>query len=747
MKTTIRIFSVLACLFFWQAVKADEGMWMINAIDKALEKKMQERGLKLSAREIYDADAEGAVLSDAVVSLEFGCTGSIISDQGLMITNHHCAYSDVHALSTDEKNYLEDGFWAISSSDEVPIKGKKVYFLKKVLDVTDEVVSELEKAEKEGRMLGSRKLSFLMEKKYKAETGYEAWFSSMWKGSRYYIALYEVYSDVRLVAAPPVSVAAFGGDIDNWEWPQHKCDFALYRIYTSKDGKPSEYSPLNVPMVPEKKLEISLAGYKPGDFTMVIGFPGMTDRYSSSYEVESRVSNTLPISNKVRGDQMAIMREWMNRDPSVRLKYADSYFSLSNVQELNEGEVLCCRRFGVAEAKRKSEEKLQVWIDSDPARKEKWGNLLSLASEKYEALGSLERNVTYYRETLIRGTRFSRIVPKINILKSDVLKKNGIRPHRVIDAGGPCREEVDCCRKFRFRGGRYNSIRYGMMKEYESMVPEVERDLLTYAVRTYFENVDSIWLGPYQKALKKHYTGGDGKCDYAALTDSLWKGSFLTSIEKLEKFASEDHSVDEYLADPMCRFFQDISIRDFNDARARIEGEPDILELNREYTHAIYQKSLQDGMAQYPDANSTIRISYGTVGDIEPYDGVVCSWRSTSAGILEKYDSSTYEFGLRKDWKKLLEQGDWGKWWPESSAIAVDFLTDNDITGGNSGSPVLDAEGRLIGLAFDGNKESLASNTYYTPGYNKCVCTDIRFVLFTLDKYAGMSRIIKELGL
>jgi len=318
--------------------KADEGMWMIHAIDAALEKKMQERGLELSAREIYNADAPGSSVADAVVSMEFGCTGSIISDRGLLITNHHCAYSDIHGLSTPEHNYLEEGFWAMRQEEEVNITGKSVYFLKKVLDVTDEVLKLQADLIAEGKPSGSRRLSHLMEQKYSRETGMEAWLASMWRGSRYYLALYEVYKDVRLVAAPPVSSAAFGGDIDNWEWPQHKCDFAMYRVYTAPDGSPAEYSEDNVPLKPVRKLSISLDGYKAGDYTMVIGYPGSTNRYSSSFETDFTETLKHPVNNAIRGRQMDIIKGWMNRDPEIRLKYSDYFFSLSNMQECFSGE-------------------------------------------------------------------------------------------------------------------------------------------------------------------------------------------------------------------------------------------------------------------------------------------------------------------------------------------------------------------------------------------------------------------------
>ena len=390
-RALLRIAPLLAALLLSSfSAYADEGMWMINAISKALEADMKAKGLKLDANEIYNADAEGASLKDAVLSLDFGCSGSIISDNGLVITNHHCAYSDVHALSTPEHNYLEDGFWAMTSRDEKPIRGKGIYFLKRVLDVTDEVGEMYAEAERSGQTLGSRRVSSLMERKYSEQTGLEASLSSMWSGSKYYLALYEVYTDIRLVAAPPVSISAYGGDIDNWEWPQHKCDFALYRIYTGPDGRPADYSPDNVPLKPARKLEISLDGYKEGDFAMVIGYPGRTDRYASSAKISYLENVSYPVSNIIRADQMAIVNAWMNADPEVRLKYSDYYFSLSNVQENNEGMVQCLTRFGVADERRGQEKELQAWIDADPARKAKWGGLLQELDSKYAAISEAE---------------------------------------------------------------------------------------------------------------------------------------------------------------------------------------------------------------------------------------------------------------------------------------------------------------------------------------------------------------------
>lgn len=695
----LRYFAVIGVmvLMFSNMAKADEGMWMINAIDAALEKKMQERGLELSANEIYNADAPGASVADAVVSLDFGCTGSMISDQGLLITNHHCAYGDVHALSTPEHNYLEDGFWAFRSDEEIHIKGKSVYFLKKVLDVTEEVTRMQEEMALEGKPMGMRKLSFVMEKKYKEETGMETWLASMWKGKKYYMALYEVYTDVRLVAAPPVSAAAFGGDIDNWEWPQHKCDFALYRVYTAPDGSPAEYSEQNIPMKPERKLTISLDGYQDGDYTMIIGYPGRTNRYSSSFEVDFETSVELPVSNRIRTAQMEIIKEWMDRDPDIRLKYADYFFTLSNMQENFCGLEDCVKRFGVVGKKAAIEQDMQ-----------KWNSTLEGLKTKYEAITDIERNTLYYRETMIRGSRLNQIMMRAHNQRNK-------------DATGE-----------------------KMLAKYAELDLRVEKDLTLYAIREYVANMDAEFMGPWQKEMIAEFDG-----NAQALADYLWDNSIFTSEEGIARLGKREVPYEDIAADPLCRFTQEVRAADLNRIKTETEGTPDILALKKEYTHALYDLKAEMGEPQYPDANSTMRITYGAVGGFEPYDGVLCDWKTTPAGILEKYSPADYDFTLNDRQYLLYRKGDWGRWGfgPDGKMMYVNFLTDNDITGGNSGSPVLNSRGELIGLAFDGNKESLASDVWYTPGYNMCVCVDIRFILWTLDRYAGMTRIIDEIGL
>ncbi len=642
------------------SASADEGMWMVNAISRALVQNMQREGFRLPGKAIYDE--QSVSLKDAIVSLDFGCTGSMISPEGLLITNHHCAYSDVHALSTPEHNYLEEGFWARSRAEEMPVKGKTAYFLRKVIDVTEEVAALEQELKTAGKPFGMRKLSYVLEKRYSESEGAEASLSSMWAGEKYYMAIYDTCTDVRLVAAPPVSIAAFGGDTDNWEWPQQKCDFALYRLY--KDGQPYQ---------PRKYLKISRKGYGKGDFSMVLGYPGRTDRYASAAKVRFMTEVSLPIVTEVRGTQMEILRRRMDADPAVRRLYSERFFMLSNVQELQAGQAACSRRFGVAQQKAAEEKALGI---ATP--------LLDSLDASYRAVEKAECNRIYYRETLVRGTRLGLIATRLNSLS----KSRGADKKEQIAA------QVE--------------------KEFATLDLATETELLRYSLRTYYTHVDSSLWGPYQKQLYRDWNGD---------TDAICDAIAPKGLPEAE--------------DPLCRFFGDVGIVDFNKQVDSVLGGASLRELGRRYTRAVYEA--RDRQLQYPDANSTMRLTYGTVKGYSPKDALFGHWQSHSTGILEKADPSHYDFTLKPEWEALLRSS--------TDIPPVNFLTDNDITGGNSGSPVLNAKGEIIGLAFDGNKESLASDWSFTPGYNRCVCVDIRFVLWTLRHYARLDGILSELGI
>lgn len=670
---------------------ADEGMWMIQDINEALEKNMRARGLKLAANEIYNDEAPGTAVSDAVVSIGFYCTGSVISDQGLIITNHHCAYSNIAKLSTPEHNYLEDGFWAMTSEEEIPIEGETVFFLKKVFDVTEEVKGIMKEFRANGKPFGIRKISAIMEKRYKEATGMECILSSMWAGEKYYMSVYKTYTDLRLVAAPPQSIGYFGGNQDNWTWPRHNCDFTIYRIY--EDGKP---------VTREKSLKISLAGYHPGSFAMVIGYPGRTNRYTSSAEINYQEKINLPISNAIRGGQMSIIRKWMDADPTVRMKYSEWFFSLSNIQENNDGMAKCFRRFWVKDEKIEQEKEMQKWIDAAPNRKAMWETLIPDLKAIYSETESVERDKVFFRETMFRGTFISRYMLRAGNVSSVERAKETLR------------------------------------EGFAATDARVEKELLEYACKEYFENLEFSYFGKFQVKMLDRF--GD---DYKAMAEYIWNKSVISSLSRIDGI----QSVDEVKNDPLRRMLTDTPVTTFNNKKDQLEKRQRVNKLGKEYKKALYWMRLHKDVEQYPDANSTMRITYGTVGGLQPNDAVWYNWYTTPEGILQKYNPDDHDYILKDRHKYLLEKGRWGRWGTRVDGrrtMIVDFMTDNDITGGNSGSPVLNAKGELIGLAFDGNLESLASDASYTEGYNKCINTDIRYVMWVLDKYAGMKHIVKE---
>lgn len=670
---------------------ADEGMWMIQDINEALEKNMRARGLKLAANEIYNDEAPGTAVSDAVVSIGFYCTGSVISDQGLIITNHHCAYSNIAKLSTPEHNYLEDGFWAMTSEEEIPIEGETVFFLKKVFDVTEEVKGIMKEFRANGKPFGIRKISAIMEKRYKEATGMECILSSMWAGEKYYMSVYKTYTDLRLVAAPPQSIGYFGGNQDNWTWPRHNCDFTIYRIY--EDGKP---------VTREKSLKISLAGYNQGSFAMVIGYPGRTNRYTSSAEINYQEKINLPISNAIRGGQMSIIRKWMDADPIVRMKYSEWFFSLSNIQENNDGMAKCFRRFWVKDEKIEQEKEMQKWIDAAPNRKAMWETLIPDLKAIYSETESVERDKVFFRETMFRGTFISRYMLRAGNVSSVERAKETLR------------------------------------EGFAATDARVEKELLEYACKEYFENLEFSYFGKFQVKMLDRF--GD---DYKAMAEYIWNKSVISSLSRIDGI----QSVDEVKNDPLRRMLTDTPVTTFNNRKDQLEKRQRVNKLGKEYKKALYWMRLHKDVEQYPDANSTMRITYGTVGGLQPNDAVWYNWYTTPEGILQKYNPDDHDYILKDRHKYLLEKGRWGRWGTRVDGrrtMIVDFMTDNDITGGNSGSPVLNAKGELIGLAFDGNLESLASDASYTEGYNKCINTDIRYVMWVLDKYAGMKHIVKE---
>lgn len=714
----------LVILFSASALIADEGMWLVNLLDKQLYTNMKAKGLKLKANEIYNE--QGGALSDAIVALDGGmCSGSVISASGLMITNHHCAYGDIHALSTPAKNYLEDGFWAMNSNDEIPIKGKSVTFLRKVLDVTAEVnivVDSLDKIGRRGTFF-MRKISGILENRYKNQP-YEVSLNSMWRGSKYYLYFYETFNDVRLVGAPPVSIGAFGGETDNWGWPQHKGDFAIYRIYTNRDGKPSEYSTDNIPLVAKKYLNISSKGVKKDDFTMVLGYPGSTNRYTSSFELKEKFETLNPVISGVRRAKLEVWEKYMDKNPLIRLKYSDKYFSVSNYTDYAKWENKCISRFKIIDELQNREKELQEWINSTPENTAKYGKVLENLKKGYEAKAEITKITEYFRESLIRGSEFLNVGQRLNSFASTMLKANK--------------------HDFSLEDEKVNDFVTNILdKIYVTSDVSTDRELLKVMMAYFLKEVP-----------RKFYDA-----DFAKFSDSLennpekiadyiFDNSIVTDSLRMRNFFNSKHSISELTKDPILSVVKTMKIQPYNSYEDELLKKI-VVDLSKErglFVKALYEMKNSKNIVQYPDANSTMRLTYGTVGPIEPADAIYYHFQSSSAGINEKFNPKDYEFSLTTKMQDLLTKGDWGKW-GENGKLYINFLSDNDITGGNSGSAVVNAKGELIGLAFDGNRESMAGDAYFNNGYNKMVSVDIRYVLWVIDKYAGASKLLNEINI
>lgn len=704
--------SILLCLLlFGTALQADEGMWLVNLLEKNLTRQMKKDGLKMDPRLIYDEDQ--TTLSDAVVSMQFGCTGSMISSQGLLITNHHCAYSDIHAFSTPQVNYLEEGFWAANASEEKWVPGKSVLFLRKAYDVTDRVLALRDS-------LGSRRISAMLEKEYGEASGMTCMLNSMWKGSKYYLFCYQEYKDVRLVGAPPVSIAAFGGEADNWIWPQQKGDFALYRVYTAPDGSPAEYSPNNVPLVPKNTLTISTKGMKEGSYAMVMGYPYSTDRYGASYSLAQKQLTTYPIMVEAMQTRLGIMKKWMETDPDIRLQYADTYFSISNSAELHAGEVLSLTRHRVPEQQAAHEVALQQWVDTHPEQAGLWKTLLPDMKKAYEVSRPVEEARQWYRQTLISST-FLTMARRATNIRTLQRRQNVL----TVDP----------------KDSLFADYFERMERYYDSYNEDIEKEWFFAALRMYCEHVPRTYWGEY---LQSVYDRHDG--DAYALASFFWEHSAFSTRQHFRDFFQSPKPIDAVWEDPAYQLNESAPINTYAQKETALLEGLDKSSLDTQYTRALYTWRQALGVPQYPDANASMRLTFGTVGKLYPQDGVTFNWYSTTQGILDKWNPADYEFTVNPRMQQLLAAKDWGRWADKKDGtLHANFICDLDITGGNSGSPVMDAHGRLIGLAFDGNKESLGGDSFFHKDLNKCVCVDIRYVLWIIDKFAQSSYLLDEM--
>ena len=711
-----RLLAIVAFIqvFLPGTVKADEGMWLPALLEKLNINQMQKEGCSLNAEEIYSINHSS--LKDAVVALDRGsCTAELVSAEGLLLTNHHCGFDEIQGHSTTEHDYLRDGFWAKSKEEELPNPGKTASFLIGFEDVTAKILPELnEQMSAEDRDKKVHELSSAIEKEAIGDTHYEARVQALYNQNKYYLFIYETFKDIRLVGAPPQSMGKFGGDTDNWMWPRHTADFSMFRIYCGKDGKPAGYSTENVPYKPKHHLPISLNGYKLDDFAMVMGYPGTTNRYKTSFGIEYTMNVTNPVRIKVREEKLRIMKNFMRTSQKARIMYAAKYARSSNYYKYSIGQNQGLKNLNVLEKKRALETRFTQWVNADENRKEKYGDALNLIAESYKNLDD-EIAYDYMNEAMVRGPEIFyfayRTRPLYDALKSD---KNS---QRVSLASERVKDGLD-----------------EFFKDYDS---ETDQKLAAALFKIYQKNVAPQYHPPFFRLVATKYGN-----DFEKYTRELYGKSIFGSQERLVKFF-ESPKAKTLEKDPL---FQ-ASLEIFR-MMSLIGAETSKSTENLEKGNRLFVGGLMEMEADknfYPDANSSMRLTYGTVGDYIPRDGVEYKYFTTLKGYIEKEIPGDDEFDVPAKLKELYYANDFGRYADADGNLRTCFTTNNDITGGNSGSPVINGKGELMGIAFDGNWEAMSGDLAFEPELQKCICVDIRFVLWIIDKMAGAQNLIDEM--
>lgn len=696
--------------------KADEGMWLLPLLKEMNIKSMRDLGCRLKPEEIYSINHSS--LKDAIVMFGGGCTGEIISDDGLLTTNHHCGFSSIQKLSTPEHNYLENGFWAMNRNEELPVKGLSVRFLQSFTDITpilDKIYQEVldknkgqEDAEHKAETAKSDAILQLKKDAQRANPFCTIDVTTFYNDNVYYLIVYKIYKDVRLVGTPPVSLGKFGGETDNWMWPRHTCDFSMFRVYADKNNEPAEYSADNVPYTPKRSLKISLKGVKEGDFTMIMGYPAATQRFQTSDQLESLLKR-LNVVVGARTVYLSTMLKGMESDPVVRLKYADKYAGLSNGWKKWQGEQLAVDKLDVLGDKRAQEEALLQWINEDNARVAKYGNPVE---EVASALSHLNKNTLALSLATQSVERISVLKAATNFFYSFYL---GLNAKENSDTAKVISDAVESSKAY------FKDFDLSLEKE------------LAYAVLDY-----------YRKTAKpEYYLSGIGDfktMDFRAYVDSIYSRSLFATSESIER--CKGMSIADIMKDPGIALMEAVDILE----TILDEEEQDVYlqidEGSRKFAAAMLE--WKKGSPMYPDANSTMRLTYGQVKPYSPKNGVLYQYYTTSDGLLEKEDPDNYEFRLEPMFKQAFEQKRFGRFADKDGELVTCFLTNNDITGGNSGSPVLNAKGEMIGLAFDGNWESMSSDIMFEPNLQRCICVDIRYVLYVIEK-SGAGYLFNEM--
>ena len=713
------LFAISAFLMLTFGASADEGMWLLPLLQKMNGKAMANIGCRLTPEQIYDINHSS--LKDAIVQFGGGCTGEMISDKGLLVTNHHCGYGSIQKLSTPEHNYLEDGFWAMKNTEELPVPGLTVRFLQSMTDVTAILEKSRTAALKEYKdSANAEELALkaymaareqLISTTEAANPNCQVRIINYYNDNVSYLIIDKVYRDVRFVGAPPASMGKFGGETDNWMWPRHTGDFSMFRVYAGKDNEPAEYSEDNVPYTPKQSLKISLKGINEGDYTMIMGYPGRTQRYQTEAQLNHMMALN-DIAIEARTLRQDIMWKWMEKDPSIRLKYANKYASSANGWKKWIGEKKAFKDLNIIEKEHDKEARFQKWVDKNKKRSALYGTAIADIAAGIKTNEQVDFDVKLLSETVFR-------LELMNFTSA-------------------------------FNGAWHNSLKAGsdtaaatakgleaMKAVYEDYYAPLDKEETAALLKFYRE-----------KARPENYP--DLGEDFATLdidkyVDELFRTTVLTSYEKAAEAIGKD-GIAAIRHDPVNKLSSSI-VNVFVKLRGEQsqEAKDNIKAASKAYTAGLMEWS--KGKAMYPDANFTMRLTYGTVKSYSPKDALNYRYYSTIYGVMEKEDPDNYEFIVPEKLKQLYVKRNYGQYAMADGNLPCCFLTTNDITGGNSGSPVLNANGELIGLAFDGNWESMSSDVMFEPDLQRCICVDIRYVLFLVDKFGGAGYLTKEMNI